>query len=148
MTSDDVLIRPATDDDRAFISASWLRSYRASGFAERIPSDVYWSRWGHSGFVDAVLDGQFGLWPLVACLPSDPSFAYGFAAYALSYENRTLLHYLYVKQAYRRNGVGLQLLGEVGPRVVTHDTPAWRSFAAKHGIKFEYVHPYEKARHK
>jgi GNAT superfamily N-acetyltransferase len=146
----DVIIRPAVLEDRSFIIDSWLKSYRRSPFARRIPDDVYLSPWGHAGFVEQMM--LVTPWCPVACLPTDPSFIFGFAVFGLSGEvhrTKKLLHYLYVKKDYRKNGVGRLLLGKIDPdfpRTVTAETPAWKGFAAKHGIAYEYRHPYRKDR--
>jgi ribosomal protein S18 acetylase RimI-like enzyme len=141
----DVLIRPATPEDRPFIADSWLRSFRRSPWAVRVWGQpdrgerdrVYYSRYGHAGWVDTLLTsfpGQFS----VACLESDPSFVMGFSVF----DGRTiLLHYVYVKAAFRRNGIGRQLCPQ-SSYVVTAETPKWQAFAKKHGIAYEYTHPY------
>lgn len=144
----DVLIRPATLEDRSFIIDSWLRSYRNSEFGRRIPDDVWYAAWGHGGFVEAAVSVPGSV--LVACLPSDPSFVYGFRACGYGYQPDPamgVLHYVYVKKDFRRAGIARQLLaGGVYPCGVTHETPAWKAFAAKHGIAYEYRHPYRKER--
>lgn len=165
----DVLIRPATLEDRSFIIDSWLRSYRNSEFGRRIPDDVWGSRYGHAGFVEDIVDrfgyglpslDQLMLGPpvslgvtAVACLPTDPAFVFGFAVFGILTRIVPFppLHFLYVKKDYRRAGVGKQLLAVAlslapGPMPVTAETPAWKAFAAKHGIAYEYRHPYRKER--
>jgi hypothetical protein len=170
VTPDDVLIRPATLEDRPFIANNWLCSFRGSPWAQsiwgRAPAGpkqgigrevdergrTYWTKYGHAGFVDDVLDhallglNRGGL--LVACLPSDPAFAFGF----LSRTGDPCLtaNYLYVKKDYRQNGVGALLAAGIRldalKIAVTAETPAWKGFAAKHGIAYEYRHPYRKER--
>lgn len=166
----DVIIRPATAEDRPFIADSWLRSFRRSPWAVSVwgqPDSyrgadgrwvvgvrdrVYYSRYGHEGFVDDVLDGgimrnpSLGYatppWGSVAHAPDDPAFIIGFSVYGHDRQGKPLLHYLYVRQDYRRGGFGLELLGGAAPRVVTAETPKWQAFAKKHGIAYEYTHPY------
>lgn len=151
MTPDDVLIRPATLEDRSFVIDSWLRSYRNSEFGRRIPDDAYGSRYGHAGFVEDVVGAG---WVVVAALPSDPSFIYAFAVW----DAADRLHYVYTKKDYRHGGLAKQLMGArvvpglmlverpLGQMTVTAETPAWKAFAAKHGIAYEYRHPYRKER--
>ena len=157
MTSD-VLIRPATLDDRSFIIDSWLRSYRNSEFGRRIPDDVWGTRWGHAGFIEDALSG----WTDVACLGSDPAFLFGFSCTGVvpappqvqdeftDPDRKPLpwpiLHYVYVKRDFRRQGIGRLLVTDAGAALVTAETPAWKGFAAKHGIAYEYRHPYRKDR--
>lgn len=165
MTSD-VLIRPATLEDRPFIATSWLRSFRRSPWAESIwgkapegkqqgpaferdeRGRTYWTRYGHAGFVDDVLADD-DHYVRVACLDSDPSFIFGFICVDVRQYERPqfLLHYVYAKKDYRRAGVGKALCDFRGhPIAVTAETPAWKAFAAKHGIAYEYRHPYRKER--
>lgn len=155
----DVLIRPAALEDRSFIIDAWLRSYRNSDFGRRIPDDVWGTRYGHAGFVEDRVNEN---WTQVACLQSDPLFIFGFAVYGVTPGLPTpdapinprpwvALHYVYVKRDYREKnspgtGVARHLVTDAGASVVTAETPAWKGFAAKHGIAYEYRHPYRKDR--
>jgi hypothetical protein len=138
----DVLIRPATADDRSFIVDSWLKSYRKSAFASRIPDDVYYSRYGHAGFVEGLVDEEGSV--AIACLPSDPSYILGFLVMMGPLTLPPMVHYLYVKQDHRKSDVALTLMKARRSILVTAETPAFKAFAAKHGISYEYVHPYKR----
>lgn len=142
----DHIIRPATQDDAGFVIETWLRSYRSSAWASRIPGDVYWSRYGHMGFVEDMVRGGRAV-VLVACLPSDRSFMYGWSAWAPQGQSDTL-HFVYVKDDWRGKGIGkvlARLPAGPGLKVTAHTLP-WRKFAQKHGINWEFKHPYREER--
>lgn len=111
-----IAVRPAGPADLSFIFSGWLRSYHESEVARHVPNDVYFSSGGHHGIVRRLLD-EVGA--VVACSASDPTELYGFACGAPG-----VLHYVYVKAAFRRLGVAKLLLGALGvidaPTVVTH----------------------------
>lgn len=132
-------LRPMESGDRSFVIDSWLRSYRESAFARRIPHDVYYSRFGHSGLVEEIVDraGQV----VVACLPEKPTFLYGWIACSQP-GAAPLLHYLYVKQDFRPAGIAARLfalLAPTDPLRITHDLPVLGTLTK---TPIEFVNPY------
>lgn len=126
MANPDVLLRPAVEGDAGLIVSSWLKSYRAAKppELEDVRPAVYYADSGHHGVVLRALDRAGAV---VAASPEHPDVIYGWACY-----EGAVLHYLYVKDLWRRKHVGQRLLALVAdPLVVTHLTPAFRKLAGK-----------------
>ena len=132
------LLRAATQGDRSYIIDSWLQSYRSAPFAQRLPSDAYWSTYGHAGLVEALCERAAFV---VACLPDDPTWIYGWACV----EDDTL-HYVHVRGqqgAFRRLGFATALLDAIGwPVRCSHMTVDYSRLTA--GRKVQFVNPYAK----
>lgn len=105
--------RPARAEDRALVFSSWLRSYRAS-VSSAIPAPIYFD--GHHALIERLIDR----WPpIIACPSDDLDTICGWACG----DGGSTLHYVYVKEAYRGNGVCRGLLaGYRDPLTVTHLT--------------------------
>jgi GNAT superfamily N-acetyltransferase len=135
-------IRPAEPDDLPFIADSYAHSYRASHWAGTVPMHV-WQRVARESF--AWLLEEHEPMVLVAGEPKGPDL-YGWIAVQRGlvapqrvrdggrWQTRTLplgpiVHYVYVKEAYRRIGVARSLLRSAGvdPQsevLMTHKTAA------------------------
>lgn len=139
-------LRPAEDGDRALIIDSWLKSYRSSPWAKQLPDWVYWSRFGHVGLVEHLVATSR---IIVACLPEDNAFIYGWAAVGRQLEGELLaLHYVFTKQTFRKQGFAGLLLSQVerGNNLpVTHITPAW-SMGLGRGRQVRLLNPYKEIR--
>lgn len=96
-----LIIRPATDEDRPFIYQTWLRTFKHSAIP-RIQCDgrIYFE--GQTKLIASLLLRSN---VLVACDPEYPSVVYGYCVQ----EGRTL-HWVYVKRVFRRFGVARALL--------------------------------------
>lgn len=117
-------IRPATENDRRFVVNSWFESYRPhvdAGF------DVFAA--GHRRHMDAL----FAVCPppSVACDLEDPDTIFGWALAKGAH-----LHYVYVKQPFRRLGVAKAL---VVPAVkwYTFETPAGLTLAKSLQLRYD-----------
>ena len=139
--------RPAADADVPLILNSWLMSYRNSAFAKAIPNDVYFGDNGHRGRILSLLAGEPYL--LVACSPEDEDDVRGWICATVPAErgeltDHAVVHYVYVKQIWRRHGIATRLLKlavpEGVPVVATHDMPV----ARKLPVEFTYD-PYRMA---
>jgi GNAT superfamily N-acetyltransferase len=100
--------RPATAIDLPFIMSSWLRSFKTSHFAGPIPNDIYWDTYRLAA--ERILSRPAARL-LVAVNPSerDPEHElYGWLA--MEPGEPPVVHYVYVKQAFRRMGVARSLL--------------------------------------
>ena len=101
------ILRPATVDDVPLIRDSWKRSYKGGGRAPKCEPLVYWE--GQAELIDALLKRSH---VVVAVSPEDSTQVFGWAAF----EKRGrvgILHYCFVKAAFRRYGVARALLQEV-----------------------------------
>lgn len=122
--------RPATAQDINFIFNSWLKSYRNSDFAKKIPNDVYFSE--HKEKITAILTNST---VLVACNPDTPSQIFGYLV--MSQEPVTVLHYVYVKYPYRKLGIARRMVEDLNPQVgkkltlCSHANYYWPEISAK-----------------
>ena len=127
--------------DRGYIIDTWLQTYRRSPFASKLPDFAYWSRFGHVGVVEAMVDaGRL----LVCTLPEGGSWMYGW----LCCDGLGALHYLFVRDEFRGQGMGRALLNHFGfgdgRLVVTHLTTDF-SRGLGRGRDVRFVNPYRKA---
>lgn len=122
----DFIIRPAEDSHRAFILATWLRSYQASSpLTKKIPKGLFFDR--HHDVVEALLarpetEAKVALWA------EDPEIILGYAVT----EGTLTVHYVYVKPAFRQHGIATALLAETEtPFIYTHFTYALQTLHRK-----------------
>ena len=113
-------VRDFTENDRAFVYDSWLNSYCDAGVALwGCNRSTFFSR--ERRRIDSLLSRGAEL--KVATVIGEGSIILGWMC-----AEPPVLHYCYVKEAYRRQGVALQLLNAVGLSAVhlipcTHWTP-------------------------
>lgn len=115
--ADPVRLRTRAPGDDAFIYSSWLKSYRQSPAAKEFSNDVYYS--GQSRLIARLMKEAT---ILLACSQDDEDQVYGYICFGPG-----LLHYLYVKHAYRGYGIARLLTERVttGPLEYTHLVPAF-----------------------
>lgn len=107
---DSLVLRPGAPSDHNFVRKMWLRSYADSAFARAMTPREMWSRgqtaptyWsGHHALVDALL-ARASL--RVATWPEDTWTIVGFAV-----TEPDVVHYVYVANDYRKQGVARRLL--------------------------------------
>lgn len=97
-----ITYRLATPGDRAYVIDTWLQSYRGSQFAMKLPDFVYWSRFGHVGLVEHLVEHED---ILIAGLPDDPSWMYGWLCHGTD-----VVHYVFTRGEFRNQGVARALL--------------------------------------
>ena len=114
MSLPDHIIRPAEPGagpgDRGYIIDTWLQTYRHSPFARKLPDWAYWSRFGHVGLVEHLVDSPDTRFA-VACLPDKQFWMYGWVAY--TFVPGLIVHYVFVRDEYRTQGFGRLLLDQV-----------------------------------
>lgn len=119
-----VKLRPAVAADLHFIQDTWLKGYALSKWAKAIPRGAY---------VEGQLRRMTRLLAVsevtMVCVPSDDNTLIGYIV-TESHNGRFIVHWAYVKQAWRRLGV-LRLLLVSGAR--THKA-------------LEYTHQTDKAK--
>lgn len=95
-------IRQATKEDEAFIYATWLRSqYFGNTWFKQMEKDAFFDN--YKNVVAARLASSL---VLVSCLESDPEVVLGYAVYS---PDKTTLHWIYVKRAWRQLGIAREL---------------------------------------
>lgn len=100
-------LRRATARDEAFVFDGWLQSNRGLATRLHAPMELYYH---HQREQVMKLWSDGGVTWLVACMPKDPEFIYGWLCGEGS-DAGPVLHYVYTKQSARRLGVATALLG-------------------------------------
>lgn len=131
-------LRRASEDDIGFIFNSWLKSYRNSLFAKTISNTIYFSE--HHKIIEKLAKTSE---IIIACNPDDPNQIYGYAC-AEKIDGIFTLHYIYVKQPFRRLGLANFMLTAFDvdmsePSIHTHQTKVSELLAAKFNTVY---HPY------
>lgn len=128
---DQVLLRPAAASEAPFVYRNWLDSYYPVQ-KPRLKKTVFYE--GHHALIEKLLKRSRCL---VACNAEDVDQLYGFAvgeAFGESMSSVVALHYVYVKQAFRRMGIGGRLVRELTQPESTllhsHETETGRAFGA------------------
>lgn len=105
MEKAEVVIRQYNSEDKNFVIASWLKSYRhGSYFAKRISSTIYYK------FHHAVAERIIARANItIACDPVDPSVIFGYMI-SEKFEDKDVIHFTYIKSAFRGMGVGKSIL--------------------------------------
>lgn len=134
------LIRKAIPEDIPFITNSWLKSYRQSGDVKMIPNNQYF-HYQHK-MVEHLVPKSI---VLVAADKDDMGIIKGWIC-AEVIPNALLLHFVYVKNDYRRMGIGSALLRfieeyEQPPVVITtHSTLCLHDFMESIGDAHTWFH--------
>lgn len=108
-----VKMRAPTATDLPLIFSSWLKSYRKSDFGKRFTNEIYFD--GHKKVIERVLARSK---VVIAGDVDDPTQIYGWVCFE---ENPVrVLHYVYVKQAYRALGIASLLIERFIPGPCAH----------------------------
>lgn len=143
MTGPKRLIRPWRDDDIPFIKNSWRMSfldYRhddnhpGHGFISPNPTVLWATKRHFHANMDKRIRRLFhrGTF-LVACDPADESEIMGWVCYQPG-----VIHYIYVKEAYRRTGLGKELIASTGQDTNTAQVTHWTRVIAQLGLAVRY----------
>lgn len=123
------LIREANEQDKNFIYSTWLKGlYFGNDFYKEIVKDVYFQQ--YSRVIEAIL-ARPGTHVAVICLQEDPATILGYAVYTLP----AALHWVFIKAAWRRQGLAKKLVPE-GIKSVTHITKPGLAIARQKGLDF------------
>ena len=126
---DEVVLRQATPDDNAFIYATMLRSLaHSSPTFEHVNTSAFYKN--YAKVVQHILRKP-GTETWVACLQSEPECILGYAIHEAD-----VLHFAFVKKAWRGQGIGRQLITLVPVTVCTHITNIGLALAKKHSWDF------------
>lgn len=99
-------LRLGEPGDRAFVQRSWLCEHRFAPSTRFVENAQYFA--DQHALIDDLLETSI---TLVACGADDPAHIYGFAVYGPG----DVVHYVYVKSAYRRLGLADVLLAAAFP---------------------------------
>lgn len=124
MSSEQFVVIDGVQDARNLIFATWLRCMEAnSPAAKHIPRDVFFAE--HHRVIERIFERE----PTVklAVLPDDPSVVLGW-----SVSEPGVLHFVYVKPAFRKYGIGAALVAHIErPFTFTHWTYILRDLHSK-----------------
>lgn len=108
------VIRDAVDGDKAFVLATFLRGlYYGNSFFGQIPKDIFMTN--YHIFAQKLYDNST---VKVACLPDATDVIVGYSILSKDFQ---AVHYVYVKAAWRGNGIG-RTLTPTHPVSVSHLT--------------------------
>lgn len=126
MSDSEIVIRDFTPDDEPFIFSSWLKSYwENSDFTEHISKHVFFT-WHHK-VIERILKYETAIIK-VAALQEEPTVVIGYLCLQRmpSVPDTQILHFCYVKAAFRKLGIAKALIkaAQVNPDtcVFTHRT--------------------------
>ena len=105
MSSEIVSIRRATRRDIPFLTSSWLRSFRDGAFVRGVPSTLYYRY--HHKVISALLSRAV---TLVAVNAEDDDQILGWLCAELVEGPSLVVHYAYVKEVFRKQGLAKRLL--------------------------------------
>jgi len=118
MSNKEIEVRLAKPEDLNFIFSCWLRNYRhSSQFAKKVSNAVYY-KWHHK-VIERII-GR-GAQVRIAHPIGEPDIILGFSCLEL-FEDAPLIHFIYVKKAFRGMGIAKALLFETGACQFTHLT--------------------------
>ncbi len=109
-------IRASEAGDRNFIIKSFLLGmYHGDSWFSEVPKDIFMAN--YKNIIAAIVDSPKNF-VVVACLPDDPTVILG---YAILNADGTVIHWVYVKQSWRKRGIMTRLLPQ-NAHTVTHLT--------------------------
>jgi len=115
----EVEVRLATVEDLPFVFSCWLRSYRhSSQFAKKISNATYY-KWHHA--IIEHLIGTAGTQVRIIHPTGDTGTILGFSCISM-YDNKPVVHFVYIKKAFREMGLAKKLIWETGPGYFSHMT--------------------------
>lgn len=131
--SSDWIFRPAGPDDIMDVVKWWVGSFRKSPWAGTLPNNKFQEYMGES--IRQLLSR--GSRCTLAVNPDRPDQVLGFIVAEKTGKDEPVVHYLFVKDIYRRRGVSKSLLAVAdipldGSAFYTHRTPYARHYRGKH----------------
>ena len=136
----EVSIRSANEDDHGFILNSWLKSYYdTADISPRISRKVFFKNEGK--IIENLLKTEL---VKIICNPFDETHIYGYACFN---DNPTILHYIYVKQPFRKMGLARNILRdymESEDVIISYSTGRIKRFGTHYNFKYN---PYVRNKH-
>jgi len=107
MNEVEIFVRLANDTDIDFITSSWLNSFRDGYFNATVPNRVYYNQ--HHKVLERLVPSST---ILVACNSERPQQIFGWLCFQVV-DNVLILHYVYVKNMFREQGIAARLFNYV-----------------------------------
>lgn len=118
-------IRDGINEDRNFVLATFLRGlYYGNSWFSDIPKDIFMSN--YKRILETLLDRP-DIVVKIACLPDEPSVILGYSVLSGDYQT---VHWVYVKQAWRKKGIG-RTLTPAHPAYASHLSQLGKSLLTK-----------------
>jgi hypothetical protein len=130
----EAVIREVTNDDLPFVYSTWLRSYRYnSQFARKLTNKVYYE-WHHKA-IERIL--ARGATCSIICDEHDRNVVFGYLVWELAGPH-AIIHFAYVKKAFRNLGLMNQLLQASGKtfNMFSHYTEFCDEYAKRHELVY------------
>ena len=124
--------------DSGFLYSTWLKSYRQMPFAQNMSNDVFFHH--HKQQIEKIL-AKPNTEVIMICEIDDPNHIYGYGVIE-KYGDAAIIHYVYMKHAYRKLGlVGNLLKSEIpllGQKLtfVTHESRHHKAFKQKFNLEY------------
>lgn len=131
-----IRLRTANPEDVSFIFNSWLKSYRTSEMCKPMTNEVYFAE-QHRLIENLVTSCKV----IIACNEQDPKHLYGWIC-AGDTDGIFTLHYIYIKQAFRKMGLAkmlLEICGHDGSTmgIYTHHTLPMKFWAGRYILLYQ-----------
>ncbi len=124
-------LRPYQATDKPFIFATMLKGlYYGCSFYNKIDQAAFFQ--GYSEVLKHLLYKP-GISIVISCLEDDPDVIVGYAIYE---HNKSVLHYCFVKAAFRSNGIARSMLKDININTCTHMTDMAQSIKVKRDWSF------------
>lgn len=106
----DIKLCESAENEKAFIYNSWLKSYGKSDEARRMIARVYFQ--GYEKIIKDIFDS--GAYVALALNPDDHDQILGYIVFSFDDQfNLSIVHYVYVKEAFRKLGIAQRLLASI-----------------------------------
>lgn len=116
-------IRDFKVEDKSLIMATWLRGlYYGDSWFSQIPKSLFMNN--YKQILEAILARSV---VKVACDIKDPDTIFGYSVLSKDYQT---IHWVFVKAAFRKQGIGKSLLPQY-PTFVSHLTALGKSLLSK-----------------
>lgn len=133
-------LRPYRNDDIPFIQSSWGSSYYQGGGYQRLMSPQLFHHY-HRPIRESFFDRPCSSVSII-CATEDPSLIMAWLAWEKPEdEDCVILHFLYVKQAFKGEGLAKELLSsfkDQKPILYTHLTEQAEKIIEKKRLKYFY----------
>lgn len=119
-------IRDSKPADDNFILATFLRGvYYGNPITAMIPKDIFMAHYKYKA--EALVKDRNKAIVKIACLPDDEDVIIGYSILSTDYQT---IHYVYVKDRFRKQGIGRSLVPQY-PQAVSHLTALGISLLTK-----------------
>lgn len=121
--------------DQSFVFNAWLKSYRSQEIFRNIPNQLFFA--GQQKVVERLINNHETL----VITSDDPNQIIGFVNYEVL-GNNIILHYVYVKHAFRRMGIAKEVINKVipylgnKPVLFSHETRLPKPILEKYKLVF------------